>query len=798
MASAQSYLDQPTLSEAGLAAGGSGDGLIGQRVGPYQILELLGEGGMGTVYLAEQREPVNRLVALKLMRGALTSTLSRAYFEVECQSLARMEHPAIARLYDAGTTDLGRPYLVMERVDGEPLHDYCRRLNLDLTQRLTLFERLCLGVQHVHQHGLIHRDLKPANVLVREVDGTPWPTLIDFGLAIAAQQDDQRRGSGAEGTEIYMSPEQARGEHRLDTRSDVYALGVMLLQLLADEPFGSAVSTGYPHSSWHALLLERHRREESREWAALSATIRRLPRGLRWILGTALAPLPGDRYPSAIALSEDLERWLEHRPLKVAPASRVYRLRLFLRRQRLPIIVGGALLLALLGGLASTQLALRQTQQALERADREAAKANQVAQFLGSVLSSIDPTTARDLDKTLLRKVLNEAAQRAESELAGQPEVRAEIDYAIGRSYWSLVDAELSLPFLRRAWEAARVEHDELATASIDRLVVLVDATLEAGHADQAKALAEAALTMLEEAGLGQRKDAINLRISEAVIVKVTDGPAAALAKLEAIAEAVRTHFEQGSARRISFEIELAVASSQMERFDQAEAIYQSLVDDLSERVGYDHPRTLTVRAPLAILAMDQQRWEPAIAMFAKLVPAYAKVFGDDHLMTLAMRSNYAGALRQGGRVADSEPHYRAAYEGITAKLGRDHVRSVMVTHNYANYLLDSGDWERAIELQQQALDGLEVALPGNAWARSEILGGIGRAETAARRWGEAQAHLEQSLADKRSVLGENHARVASSLDDLIALHRAWGAHPEQLAMWQAQRAKIEGTGPRE
>ena len=202
--------------------------------------------------------------------------------------------------------------------------------------------------------------------------------------------------------------------------------------------------------------------------------------------------------------------------------------------------------------------------------------------------------------------------------------------------------------------------------------------------------------------------------------------------------------------------------------------------------------------APLAILAMDQQRWEPAIAMFAKLVPAYAKVFGDDHLMTLAMRSNYAGALRQGGRVADSEPHYRAAYEGITAKLGRDHVRSVMVTHNYANYLLDSGDWERAIELQQQALDGLEVALPGNAWARSEILGGIGRAETAARRWGEAQAHLEQSLADKRSVLGENHARVASSLDDLIALYRAWGAHPEQLTAWQAQRAKIEGTGPRE
>ena len=235
----------------------AGDDLSpGTRIGAYVIRGKLGEGGMGRVYLAEQLRPVQRKVALKLIREQVASPMARAYFDVERQALAQMQHPAIARVYDAGTTDDGHPYLAMELVDGAPLTRYCREHALDRAASIVLFERICHGVQHAHQKGIIHRDLKPANVLVRRVDGTPMPKIIDFGIAIGgiASGDGvaaSTTSSDRAGTTLYMSPEQALQPARgIDTRSDVYSLGVMLYEVLTDAD--AAALTSIVHDSRRA------------------------------------------------------------------------------------------------------------------------------------------------------------------------------------------------------------------------------------------------------------------------------------------------------------------------------------------------------------------------------------------------------------------------------------------------------------------------------------------------------------------------------------------------------------------
>ena len=357
----------PTIAHDGPIGGAPSDSQDSVIAGRYTLVRVIGEGGMGSVYLATQSEPIKRDVALKLIKSGADSKAVLARFEAERQALAMMDHPGIARVYDGGTTDAGQPFFVMELVNGVPLTDYCDEQRLDVQARLELFVLVCQAVQHAHQKGVIHRDLKPGNVLVTEVDGRPTPKVIDFGVAKAIEQkltDQTLVEVGAiVGTPAYMSPEQAdpAGEG-IDTRTDVYALGVMLYELLVGAP------PLEPKQFRQAAILEMLRMvrevDPPRPSTKLTASdaapdiaarraieplkLTRLLRGeLDCVVMKALEKDRDRRYESASAFGRDLQRYLDDEVVEARPPSAVYRWRKFVGRNKGVVAAASAVMIAL-------------------------------------------------------------------------------------------------------------------------------------------------------------------------------------------------------------------------------------------------------------------------------------------------------------------------------------------------------------------------------------------------------------------------------------------------------------------
>jgi serine/threonine protein kinase len=466
----------------------------GTKIGRYKLLEEIGEGGFGVVFMAEQEEPVRRRVALKIIKAGMDTRQVVARFEAERQALAMMDHPNIARVFDGGATDTGRPYFVMELVKGIPITAYCDQQKLSTDERLKLFMAVCSAVQHAHQKGIIHRDLKPSNVMVTLHDDKPVPKIIDFGIAKATQARLTEKTLFTEyrqliGTPAYMSPEQAQMSGLdVDTRSDIYSLGVLLYELLTGTtPFDSKELLRSGYDEMRRIIREVEPPKPSTRLSTMvdsgtigtraserSSDAKQLSQQLRgdldWIVMKCLEKDRARRYETANGLADDIERYLSDQAVEACPPSSVYRLRKFIRRNKVGVLAGVAVVTALAVGFGvSTWLFLRERtarQQAVsaeQNARTAAVKSEQVANFLTDMLEAAGPAVARGRDATLLREILDKTSGRLDKELRGQPEVQGDLWFTLGRVYDDIGDDSRAISLYEKAvhfLRAAPGNHD--------------------------------------------------------------------------------------------------------------------------------------------------------------------------------------------------------------------------------------------------------------------------------------------------------------------------------------------------
>ncbi len=785
--------DQPTVLDI---ESGVDDGSHtlppGQRVGPYRITRLLGEGGMGAVYLAEQLEPIQRPVALKLIRAQLQGGLAEAYFMVERQALARMEHPAIAKVYDAGTTPQGHPFFAMEWIDGPPLGAYWATRGGDRRQLLELFIRICMGVQHAHQRGVIHRDLKPSNVLIADVDGKSSPKIIDFGIAIGASQTTGGESTLMQtaGTRGYMSPEQLRGKiSEIDVRTDIYALGVMLLELLIPtQTMDELAQGGFDNRDLHAALLVSLG-ETNPARAEIVRGLSDIPTELRWALARATDPDRTRRYESAQAFADDLRRYLGRYPLRAVPNRNSYRLGCFVARNRGPILAAAMIAIALIAGATAAVIGMVNARNAAIRANIEAEKSRQTSEFLADILSGVRPEEARDLDKTLLRKILDNAAAQAQKKLADQPETLAQIEATIGNSYYSISDYKPSLQHTEHALDVAKEKlgHDALETLRIQRQYAQELTNLgKFPEADAAYADNVATLTRVRGA---EEKDTLKSRsdLSELLIYegKLADAEKNVLA----IEEPIAREFGPTSDEALNIGVIHAEALVYLGRYEEAEPIYRKLIANHEKVYGPEHPKTLDVLNRFAIMNLEANRFAEGEKILSGMLPICEKIYGPNHAFTVEIVSNLAGALRQQGtpeKIAASGPYYERALDETRKRYGEKNQNTVMATHNYGNYLLDVGKTDEAIATQRHALEYALLVFGGDANVTGEVHFGLGKSLLKAHQYSEAEKELLVAIDEKEKDFGKTHWRLREYIAPLIETYQAMGKS-DQAAQWTAR-----------
>ena len=675
------------------------------RIGPYQLLEKLGEGGMGTVWVAEQTKPVKRRVALKVIKAGMDSQLILQRFEAERQALALMSHPSIATVLDAGTSEGGLPYFVMELVKGGvPITRYCDDVQAAVPERLKLFMAVCHAIQHAHQKGVLHRDIKPANVLVSLEEEEPVPKVIDFGVAKALHKRLTERPMYTEvgqlvGTLEYMSPEQVELVNwDIDTRSDVYALGVMLYELLAGStPIDAETLHSSPLSETLRLIREvdpekpsvRLAQEESLQ--ELSAARRSEParllrevRGeLDWIVMKALEKDRTRRYESPSALARDVERYLQQEPVEAFPPTRRYRLGKFLRRHRVEAFTAAAGLVLLVAAAAvSTWQAVRAT-----RAEKTAAAVSAFLQndLLGQADLANQPGAGpgRDPDVTV-RTLLDRAASTIEGKFQGEPLTEAAIRLTIGKAYRALGHYPEGQRQLERSVElyAAQLGADDPVTlGSKSSLAYLYGAQ---GRYDRAELLLEEVVkgrtarlgadhadTLTSKNNLAQQyRSQKKFQQAEPLYLEVVR------ADIETLGP---NHTESLRAKT-----NLAALYRDQARYGEAEPLYKAVVQGQTKALGADHPDTLVSKNGLAAVYRGEARYDEAEALFQEVIAARTAKLGADHPDTLTTKNNLALLYQALKRYDLAEPLFREVVLGSRLKLGATHPDTLQRERNLA------------------------------------------------------------------------------------------------------------------
>jgi len=775
--------------------------------GKYKLLEELGTGGMGVVYLAEQMEPIQRRVALKIIKLGMDTRQVVARFETERQALAVMDHPNIARVFDAGATETGRPYFVMELARGIPITDYCDRHKLSARERLQLFIGVCQAVQHAHQKGIIHRDLKPSNILVVIQDDRAVPKIIDFGIAKATDHRLAQRTLFTEqgqliGTPEYMSPEQAEMSGLdVDTRTDIYSLGVILYELLAGAlPFDAGKlrsaafgeiqriirETDPPKASTRLSTLKETKAEIAEKRGTDPGSLVKLLRGdLDWITMKAMAKDRTRRYSTASELAAEVERYLRYEPVTAGPPSAAYRLRKYVKRHKLGVAAAAAVLLIILVGTAGTTIGFLRAVRAEKKAVEEATTATRVSDFLVDLFKVSDPSEARGNTITA-REILDRGAKKVEEELAGQPAIQARLMDTMGQVFQSLGLFDQALPLLKSALEIRR-------NTQGDRSLDVASSLQSYGYLLIAKGDYAAAEPLLQEALAVRRR-------------LLGNGHADVASSLASLGELnyMKGNFERAEKffresldlRRRTFGREhieisnilndLAMTLKAKGDYGEAEPMYRESLAMRQKLLGSDHPAIAQSLNNLGMFLYQmflnkKNDGVEAEKLLRQALEMNRRMLGNEHPEVSTNLNNLALLLREKGDYDQAIALFREVTEIDRKNLGDEHPYVANAMKNLAAALVRKGDYESAQELFRQALGIQRKTFAEQSWqvATTKLL--LGASYIEEKRYQEAEALLLEAFPIIEKAFSISHPRTQAAVKSLISLYEAWGK-PEKAA----------------
>ena len=797
----------------------------GDTIGRYRLLQEIGQGGMGVVWMAEQREPVVRKVALKIVKLGLDTREVVVRFEAERQALALMEHPHIARVLDGGATTTGRPYFVMELVKGVPITDYCDQARLGLRERLELFTKVCEAVQHAHHKGVIHRDIKPSNVLVTLYDGVAVPKVIDFGIAKATSAELTKKTLFTQyaqilGTPEYMAPEQAEFSGLdIDTRADVYSLGVLLYELLTgakpfdlrtamqagfqellrtireDEPVkpSTRVSTAGREASPVALRRELN----VASWSA------RLRGDLDWIVLRALEKDRSRRYETPSGFAEDIARYLRDEPVRAAPPSAAYRVTKFVRRRKKVVALAALLLATLLAGLAGTSWGFLEARKSAEaervakelsetrrvQAERNLEYARKGNAILGNVFARLAPDEVYGSlgeFRDDLRDGVKDAAAALEEASIGDPLEVARLQRQLGLSLSALGEGQASLELFQRAEKTfvRELGPDAPETISVQQNVAV--ALLAAGDFKLALPALEAHLASARRVYGEDKPETLDALFS------LGEGLFRASRYEDAarIFGDARERFERERGVEAPDTIKcianLASAERELDHLDRAVELYETALDRARKSLGSDHPDTTSIEESLAVAYQGKGDLKRALPLLERTLKTLRTRLGQDDPKTMRATNDVAVAYYKLGRYADAEPLLEVALAAHEAEHGEDHPNSLSAASNLASVYIETGKRAKAIPLLEKTLRVGRATLPEGHSQILTTLNNLGTALFREKRFSESVPIFEQVYREQLERFGAEHQATLTTAANLATNYFSAGRYTDSLPHYLA------------